>query len=695
MAGKLAVINPRLRSLDLPISPYVASPTAAKVTVPASFLDKTYLYGGMVEAATDNCLTLGTGSRPLKVRFKVEGDRLLMLADQREFVPDLGASSEDVLNRYPITEEGDKVSIDFAHPEVVNVSLVLGNTGYQAQRPGYIYDVVQEPGFLSYGEKYLVLGDGSNEELPARITLAIKYYLKETSPSATYKPRPYTDEEFEKFGFFVTQRVSRNQDGTEKSAILADRRDLAKKIVYLLHPSIPEKFRPAFRESILSWNKVFKQSHGLEPVEVRDGTDAQIPGDIRCNVIYWVDYPTRFGGGAIGPHTSDPDTGEIIDADVVFYAGAFRDEIASFRKEADGQKKLDASDAALAAAVKEAQNPGPDPATRRTNRKFSMRFGSQGGLEFDPGCEYPIEETAALVAQAHLDINSLTDDEAMDRIIRETIVHEIGHTLGLRHNFKASSDLKNLPEGAVSTTVMDYVTSLLGTLEPGPYDHAAIAHGYDGDTSASKGVEFLFATDGSQAEDPLSNQFDQGNPLEFYTAKFKHFAKLVTVGWFPSYSGYGRAQRRNLEAIRKFVNRAEAESDKAFEFLIQALATKGEQPPYNLMERIQALTVLTEAESRSGGSFEALDDQQLSVLASTLMKAVLPDGKDSFDLRLAMMQSLKGMNNIYGFKALETIAGAYKQAMDAAATDKSKQLPPREQEMFLRIQQAVGNYFAR
>ncbi|MBI3893478.1 MAG: hypothetical protein HY303_18325 [Candidatus Wallbacteria bacterium] len=337
-ARGLVSINPRLKDTpDVNVGTYVATPTATAVTVPKAFLDKTYLFGGMVEAATDNCLTLGTGAGPIKVRFKVEGDRVLMLADQRDRIPDIGASSEDVINRFRMKDLGDKVELDLANPEVNSVSVVLGSTGYDAQRPGYIYDVVNEPGFLSYGEKYLVQNTEAGSELPARITLAVKYYLKEAARS-TYKPKPYSDEDFAKYGFFVTERTVRKDDGTTDDQVLANRRDLSKKITYLLHPSIPQKFRQAFKDAILSWNKVFKKTNGVEPVEVLDGTDNQIPGDVRCHVLYWVDYPTPFGGGAIGPHSSDPDTGEILDADVIFYAGAFRDEIAGLRKEASAKK---------------------------------------------------------------------------------------------------------------------------------------------------------------------------------------------------------------------------------------------------------------------------------------------------------------------------------------------------------------------
>ncbi len=698
-ARGLASINPRLKDgPELNLGQYVATPTASVVTVPKTFLDKSYFFGGMVEAATDNCLTLGTGADPIKVRFKVEGDRVLMLADQRDRVPDIGASSEDVINRFKMREVGDKVELDLANPEVNSVTVVLGASGYAAQRPGYIYDVVNEPGFLSYGEKYLIQNTGVDSELPARITLAIKYYLKECASASSYKPKAYTDEDFEKYGFFVTQRTVRKDDGTTDDKVLADRHDLSKKITYYLHPSIPAKFRPAFKDAILSWNKVFKKTHGIEPVEVLDGKDNQIPGDIRSKVLYWVDYPTPFGGGAIGPHTSDPDTGEILDADVIFYAGAFRDEIAGLRKEAEAAKNAP-GDSELTSAIKEGLKKLLDLLPKKANRGFVLRMGSQTSMNFKPGCEYPIEEDNTIAARASVDVTEMTDDQAMERIIREVIPHEIGHTLGLRHNFKASADLKNLTDGAESTTVMEYQTSLSSLVEPGPYDYAAIAYGYEGDKSFYEGKEFMFGTDGTNAVDPLSNQFDSGDPLAYYTGRYAHFRKLLQSGLFSSLASYGRAQKRNMEVIRKFVNRGE-QSKQAFDFLIKALTEKSEAPPFNVMERLQAMLVLTSdapssyARYGSRADYEALTDAQEAALAQALVANVVPDGKDIFEIRLAMMEALKARNNIYGYKGLEALANAYKKAMTPGADGaQSKPLPPREQELALRIQQAVGAYF--
>ena len=86
-------------------------------------------------------------------------------------------------------------------------------------------------------------------------------------------------------------------------------------------------------------------------------------------------------------------------------------------------------------------------------------------------------------------------DKFLYDIIKEVVMHEVGHTLGLRHNFKASTiysldEIKKRRTTGEATTgsVMDYNPTLffpkdaLGghfiTPTIGPYDHWAIEYGY-------------------------------------------------------------------------------------------------------------------------------------------------------------------------------------------------------------------------
>ena len=161
------------------------------------------------------------------------------------------------------------------------------------------------------------------------------------------------------------------------------------------------------------------------------------------------------------------------------------------------------------------------------------------------------------------EIISGTKEELMDYVYQglvDLVLHEVGHTLGLRHNFKASSiysidqlsDRNFTEKYGISGSVMDYHPVCLldkgNTLfqtTPGPYDLWAIEYGYQQFTDnneesnlsqiAAKSNHPLltYGTDedtfgrSSRGIDPLSNVWDMSNdPIKFYITKLESTKKL-------------------------------------------------------------------------------------------------------------------------------------------------------------------------
>jgi hypothetical protein len=135
-------------------------------------------------------------------------------------------------------------------------------------------------------------------------------------------------------------------------------------------------------------------------------------------------------------------------------------------------------------------------------------------------------------------------DELVNQAVKMVVMHEVGHTLGLRHNFKGSTMLKNDQLNDVALTrekgligsVMDYTPVNLApkgvkqgdyfTTTLGPYDYWAIEYGYrpfSGSESdelkkiACKGAEFGhdYGTDEDTflSSDPLINRWDMGGDV--------------------------------------------------------------------------------------------------------------------------------------------------------------------------------------
>ncbi|MCW5754714.1 MAG: zinc-dependent metalloprotease [Phycisphaeraceae bacterium] len=98
-------------------------------------------------------------------------------------------------------------------------------------------------------------------------------------------------------------------------------------IVFYVDAATPVRYRRWVKEGIEYWNKAFEQVGILGAIEVRY-QDAQTgahmekdPEDVRYNFIRWL---SNDQGTAIGPSRIHPETGQILDADIVITDGFIR-----------------------------------------------------------------------------------------------------------------------------------------------------------------------------------------------------------------------------------------------------------------------------------------------------------------------------------------------------------------------------------
>ena len=89
-----------------------------------------------------------------------------------------------------------------------------------------------------------------------------------------------------------------------------------KPIVYWLDKATPYEYRKTLRDGVLEWNKAFEKAGFYNAIEVRqqEDNDEWDAEDINYNVIRWSSTDTGF---SIGPSRVNPETGQILDADVV------------------------------------------------------------------------------------------------------------------------------------------------------------------------------------------------------------------------------------------------------------------------------------------------------------------------------------------------------------------------------------------
>ncbi len=340
----------------------------------------------------------------------------------------------------------------------------------------------------------------------------------------------------ERVGFFTVARTDYTTDLNIKSkAHLLQRWRLEKMdanaavsepkqpIVYWLDKNIPEKYRASVAQGVLEWNKAFEKAGFKNALVVKQqqATDDFNNMDAKHTSIRW--FTGADVGFAIGPSQADPRTGEILDADIgisdVFARGVRRMVVEDLGRVRGADGEL--CDHAEAAAQE---------------LHYALDLLEARGLELDT-------PEAEALAQAYL---------------KDVIMHEVGHTLGLRHNFRASTmyDLKQIQDpnftkiNGVATSVMDYTPFnispkgenqgeyVMSTI--GAYDYWAIEFGYKqfAPGQEAQGLAQILAK-ASQPElqfdsdedagygsmggvDPMVNRFDLGaDPLAYYKQRMK------------------------------------------------------------------------------------------------------------------------------------------------------------------------------
>ncbi|MDE1037398.1 MAG: zinc-dependent metalloprotease [Phycisphaerales bacterium] len=405
-----------------------------------------------------------------------------------------------------------------------------------------------------------------------------------------------------------------------------------KPIVFHLEHTIPVRYRRWVRDGILEWNKAYEQIGIVNAIEVYQqdaSTGAHMekdPEDARYNFILWTNANMGF---AIGPSRVDPETGQILDADIVmdeaFVTGWTKawnkllPEVAmqSYSPEArewlkthpnwDPRIRL-ASPLEQKAIAKHILTLPSHPAMIETTDLIGDdEYDGLGNrtCQTNGFCMYPAYQAAELaMARLHPDVLALLalsqedgeedDGDMLDGVpdwfigpmLRDVIMHETGHTLGLRHNFKASGvydmdemNNKNFEPEAICGSVMEYSPMNINMedgpdqgdftmMTIGPYDYWAIEYGYTTDKDSLPSIlsrvnepQLAYSTDEDTFDnDPSSRRFDWGkNPLDYADSQIRLAKQLrATIldrmvkdgqSWARARSGYEMLLNRQFGSV--------------------------------------------------------------------------------------------------------------------------------------------------
>ena len=336
-----------------------------------------------------------------------------------------------------------------------------------------------------------VLNGGSQAVTDGRNVSIKVFHSLIAMPDNDYTPR-FDDP---RVGYFTTEVNDQTATNSAPYKDLVHRWNLVKKdpnaaisepvkpITWWMENSTPIEWRETIKQGVLEWNKAFEKAGFKNAMVVKlqpDDADWDA-GDINYNVLRWTSSPNPPFGG-YGPSFVNPKTGEIIGADIMleyvhFTNRVFYDQLFDLAK-ADAE--FNASD-------------------YLKKNKVLCSFGH-------------VMHENTMFGQAVVEASGGSDLE-MARMKKEAmlalIMHEVGHTLGLNHNMKASqlfspeelADKEFIEGKCLTGSVMDYAGINLTNnrtkqgqyydTSVGPYDVWAIQFGYTPFQSEAEKIALL------------------------------------------------------------------------------------------------------------------------------------------------------------------------------------------------------------
>lgn len=304
-------------------------------------------------------------------------------------------------------------------------------------------------------------------------SVKIRLFLKRQDLNPNITSRTVEQARALNIGYFPASRsfASDSNGPIAHYRIDAQSKEPAQKIIYL--KDFPSEYVDIGRQSIESWNIAF----GFDAFKTEIATNDIDLGDPRYNVVKWIDnLDSSVPWAGYAPTMVNPLTGEVVATQILINGNTTQktfEEIFRY--------------------------------TNEVNEKFGELTGKIGNVPLVEGAgENPVISFFA-------DTQSKDADEYIKGYYYSVIMHEFGHSLGLRHNFAGST---RIDSNGISSSVMDYEPGFITNVRriPGSYDAAAVRWGYLGETPQT---QLTFCTDEDMPKRIDCNQGDLGDPAAF------------------------------------------------------------------------------------------------------------------------------------------------------------------------------------
>jgi hypothetical protein len=396
--------------------------------------------------------------------------------------------SESILENFPIkSEKGDNVVIDvreFFLSDVAGMSIYLGFALNQPVRAdskrAYLASLTNFPTNTEIDTR-LTYSPGRPETLflpnvpdSRSIQLGVAWSIREL-PAEPMTPRIADD----RVGYFTTSHKDFTKEKEETFFThYANRWRLEKKdpaapmseprqpIVFYIDNTIPDEYVPYMMRGVEFWQKAF-ESAGFKNAIIakRAPTKEEDPNynptDARYNTIRW-NTNDQVSYGAIGPSRVDPRTGEIIDADILFEHNIVANFGKSYRRLTSPRTALMQVDPNLKQLWMTADERAQEEALMQLPffkmKPYALCHADQC---LALGAEIM---RLSMLANGVIEAGGVVPTEYLGNALMWVTSHEVGHTLGLRHNFKSSgatpydmlNDKPTIETIGMTGSVMDY-----------------------------------------------------------------------------------------------------------------------------------------------------------------------------------------------------------------------------------------------
>ena len=356
-------------------------------------------------------------------------------------------------------------------------------------------------------------------------------------------------------GYFSTQVTDLTSASVTPYRDLVHRWDLragGEPLVWWIENTTPVEYRDTIRDAALRWNEAFEAAGlpGIVEVRVQPDDADWDAADLRYNVLRWTSSPTPPFGG-YGPSFVNPRTGQILGADVML-------EYTFLRNRMTYAELFETAGLYLRQSEEDHDTAGLC--------SVGMRLHGQ-----------TLMGVAALRALGH-------GEHAVETLVEQGIyylvLHEIGHTIGLNHNMKASqmltyeetTDWDLTMERGLTGSVMDYPAVNVAapgesqgayyTTRPGPYDLWAVTFAYADLSDAERAALVERSTDhalafGNDADDmrspgkaidPRVNVGDMSSDALLYGERRLDLVEATFDGLVERYSQPGESYQDLLQA---------------------------------------------------------------------------------------------------------------------------------------------------